>query len=83
MVEILKFDDTLRRRGPSAPPKSSRKDQFSYWPEVSSGLWVAGSQPVDPANSQERVLFEILLILGVTAAVVAVISFLVSAPLAM
>ena len=83
MVEILRFDEALQRRVRPQPAKTA-DDSFSFWPEVSSGLWVTGTQtPVDPANSQGRVLFEILLILGATAAIAVAISLLTGAPYGM
>jgi hypothetical protein len=83
MVEILRFDEALRHRARSRPSKPEADDSFSFWPEVSSALWVSGSQPpVDPANSQGKVLSEILLILGAVAVVATVISLLAGMPLA-
>lgn len=81
MVEILRFDAALQHRARPQPPKPEAGDSFSFWPEVSSGLWVTGSQPpVDPANSQRRVLSEMLLILGAVAVVAAAISFVTGMP---
>ena len=85
MVEILRFDEALQRRARPQPLKAAEADDsFSFWPEVSSGLWATGVQtPVDPANSQGAVLFEILLILGATAAIAVAISLLTGAPYGM
>jgi hypothetical protein len=83
MVEILNFDEALRHRAHSRPSKALKADDsFSFWPEVSCGRWVEGT-PVDPANSQGSVLFDVFLILGATAAVAAVVSLLVGTPPAM
>ena len=80
MVEILRFDEALQRRERSLPPKTP-VDSFSFWPEVSCGLWATGAQPsVDPANSQNKVLSEILLILGAIAAIAVMISLLAGTP---
>ncbi len=80
MVEILRFDEALLRRARPRPAKTLQTDDsFSFWPEVSR--WTAGTRaPADPANSQGTVLFEILLILGATAAIAAAISLLTGAP---
>ena len=79
MVQILNFDDALQGRATTArrqsdPPKSkqdraacteSQEEPFSFWPEVSSGLWVSqGPVLPDPGNSPRRVFAEVLLILG-------------------
>ena len=81
MVEILRFDAALQRRARTQPSKPEVGDSFSFWPEVSSGLWVTGSQPsVDPANAQGKVLSEILLILGAVAVIAAAISFVTGMP---
>ena len=81
MVEILRFDAALQHRARSQPSKPEAGDTFSFWPEVSSGLWVTGSQPsVDPANAQGKVLSEILLILGAVAVIATVISFVTGMP---
>ena len=66
MVEILRFDEALQRRARPLPPKTSEADDsFSFWPEVTSGLWVCqGPVQPDPRNSAGRVLAEVLLILG-------------------
>jgi hypothetical protein len=80
MVEILRFDEAVQRRARPLPSKTPA-ETFSFWPEVSCGLWVAGTQqPVDPANSQSKVLTEILLILGAIAAIAVAISLLTGAP---
>jgi len=78
MVEILRFDEAVRHRARPLPSKTSEAgDAFSFWPEVSCGLWTSGTQQsTDPANSQNKVLSEILLILGATAAIAATISLL-------
>ena len=82
MVEILRFDEALLQRARPRAVKTPQADNsFSFWPEVSSGLWVTGTQTqADPVNSQARVLFEILLILGATAAIAAAISLFTGAP---
>jgi hypothetical protein len=41
---------------------------------------VSDQRPVNPANSETRVLSEMILILGVTAAIAAAISLFVGAP---
>ena len=80
MVEILRFDAALRHRT-HARVSDTIEDSFSFWPEVSSGLRVTGSQPsVDPANAQGKVLSEVLLILGAIAVIATVISFFVGMP---
>jgi len=82
MVEILRFDEALRHRARSQPSKPSEaEDTSSFWPEVTSALWVSGSQPpVDPANAQGKVLSEMLLILGAVAVIATVISLLAGMP---
>ena len=81
MVEILNFDEALRHRARSQPSKPETGDSFSFWPEVSSGLLVTSSEPsVDLANSQGKVLSEILLILGAVAVIATVISLLAGIP---
>ena len=82
MVEILRFDEAFQRRTHPLPSKTSETgDAFSFWPEVSCGLWATGAQPsVDPANSQNKVLSEILLILGAIAAIAVMISLLAGTP---
>ena len=92
MAEVLKFDDvrhgTLsdgRRAAKSALARNRRNDTaaeepFSFWPEVSCGLWVASEQPVDPANSPRRVSLEILVILACAGFFVLLTSLFVQAP---
>ena len=82
MVEILRFDEAVQRRVRPLPSKTSETgDSFSFWPEVSCGLWTSGTQQsADPANSQKTVLSEILLILGAAAAIAATISLLAGTP---
>jgi len=82
MVEILRFDAAVRHRAPPLPSKTPEAmDAFSFWPEVSCGLWTSGTQQsADPANSQKTVLSEILLILGAAAAIAAAISLLAGTP---
>jgi hypothetical protein len=79
MVEILRFNDVAQRRTHSRTTRMA-PDTFSFWPEVACGLWVTGSQAVDPANTPRRVFSEILLILGVAGAIAATISLFVAAP---
>ena len=63
MADVLKFDAVSREQVRAR--KTSREEEFSFWPEVSSGFWVVSNdQPVDPANSARRVLTEFALILG-------------------
>ncbi len=81
MVEILNFDEAFLYRSRSRPSKTA-EDTFSFWPEVSCGRRVTGT-PVDPANAQGKVLFEILLILGTTAVIAAALSLLAGTPPAM
>ena len=74
MAQVLKFEEAIGSRG---APKDRRGDRVAarrdrsaelesddFWPEVSSGLWVNDPIPVDPANAPERVMTEMLLILG-------------------
>jgi hypothetical protein len=92
MAEVLKFDDVrhgTRSDGQwaakSVPAHNRRNDTaaeepFSFWPEVSCGLWVASAQPVDPANSPRRVGSEILLFLACAGLFVLLTSLFVQAP---
>ncbi len=76
MAEVLEFEPVLRRRK-RTEAAAPRDQEFSFWPEVSSGLWVAGTPQVNPANSEKRVLLEMLLVLGTTAGIAIVISLFV------
>ncbi len=84
MAEILRFDRTQLQ--PVSVTERTRHPapsdvDYSFWPDVSQGLWaVSDPQPVDPANSENRVLSEMILILGVAAAVAVAVSFFVGAP---
>ena len=69
--------DLAQRR--SRQPLDEERDD--YWPEVSSGLWVAsGSNQPRKENSPERVLTEMGLILGIAALLVVVTTVLLGAP---
>jgi hypothetical protein len=92
MAEVLKFDDVRHRMSgdlrvaESTPERNHKNDTvaqepFSFWPEVSCGLWVASEQPVDPANSPRRVSVEILLILACAGLFTLLTSLFVQAPL--
>ena len=88
MAQTLKFDEAVGRTVPQqrrarlqvVSREQSVEEPDDFWPEVSRGLWVAGEQPVDPANTPRRVFFEILLILGGAVLFVLLISLFVQAP---
>ena len=81
MVEILRFDEALLQRARPRPAKPEAEEAFSFWPEVSSGLWVTGSErSTDPANAQGKVLSEMLLILGAIAVIAVAISCVTGMP---
>jgi hypothetical protein len=88
MVQILNFDEAMqgraRQASDSARGKQNRAgsdDDFSFWPEVSSGLWVStGPVLPDPRNSPERVLREVLLILGGAGLLVLLTTVFLGAP---
>jgi hypothetical protein len=95
MVQILNFDDAMHARAATARRQSdlrrskqnhtaraeSEEDSFSFWPEVSSGLWVSqGHVPSDPKNSPGRVFTEMLLILGGAGLLVLLTTVFLGAP---
>ena len=70
MAQILKFEETFGFRDVRSEKQSAahtridEDDTYSFWPEVSCGLWSKSSVPVDPRNSPQRVLSEMMLIVG-------------------
>jgi len=81
MADVLKFDAAPLKQARVRKVEADHQDEYSFWPEVSQGLWVASNaRPIDPENSEKRVLFEIMLILGATAAFAAIVSLFVGAP---
>jgi hypothetical protein len=94
MVQILNFDPVLQGRRAAAreqfdPPRARHDrttqtapdDSFSYWPVVSSGLWVSQEPSApDPANAPERVLTEVFLILGGAGLLVMLTTMFFGAP---
>ena len=62
MAHILDFD----RRAPRPSPAND------YWPEVACGLWM--KQPVEPKNSERRVVREVLVTLAGAAALAALMT---------
>jgi len=80
MADVISFESALERQMRESTPGAAHKEEFSFWPEVSSGLWIAGTpQTVDPANGEKRVLFEMVLVLGTVAAIAVAISLFVGA----
>jgi hypothetical protein len=94
MVQILNFDDAMHGRAARARQESDRAkgkqnqaaratsyDDFNFWPEVSSGLWVSkGPMLADPRNSPRQVFSEVLLILGGTGLLVLLTTVFFGAP---
>jgi hypothetical protein len=94
MVQILNFDDAMHARAATARRQSGRpngnktqtvqatlEDTFSYWPEVSSGLWVSkGPVLPDPRNSPGRVFTEVFLVLGGAGLLVLLTTVFLGAP---
>ena len=72
MAQILEFDEAAGRVAPlerRADLQIVWREQVDeepddFWPEVSRGRWADQPIPVNPANSQGRVLTEMLVILG-------------------
>jgi hypothetical protein len=94
MAQILDFDAVQRpapegqlspnsnqphRRGARPEPD---EDVFTFWPEVSCGLWVSEQPPPapDPANALNRVLAEMLVILGGAGLLVLLATAIFGAP---
>ena len=77
MADILEFQSLSR-----GPAKRRAEDgaAYSFWPEVECGLWRAQTSP-DPANAPRRVVLEIALILGATAALCLLTTLLAAPPL--
>ena len=70
MAQVLNFRDSLSdrdgsaRNGAALRNRLDEDESYSFWPEVSSGLWVKHPVPVNPENSPQRVLSEMMLIVG-------------------
>lgn len=88
MAQVLKFDRAVDDR---SAPQAERGDleaghrERSHesddpWPEVSRGLWAHQLVPVNPANSPQRVLSEIALILGGAGFLVLLITIFFGVP---
>jgi hypothetical protein len=78
MADVLRFDPALQRQSRDRKVEAARDEEFSFWPEVSQGLWlVSNPQPVNPANGQGRVVLEMLGVLGAVGAIALAISLLV------
>jgi len=78
-VSALNCDAQLAPADRKRPPLDEERDD--YWPEVSSGLWVAdGNCDPRPENAPGRVLSEIGLILGVAALLVILTTVLLGGP---
>ena len=80
MANVLKFEPAFLKQPYTQKAEPARDEEFNFWPEVSRGLWVSDTRAASPENSQGRVLLEMLMILGVTAAIAFSISFFVGAP---
>lgn len=81
MANVLKFDGVPHRPTRTRKIEPAHEEAFSFWPEVSQGMWVSSEPPpADPMNSAGRVLLEMMLILGATAAIAVVISMFVGMP---
>jgi hypothetical protein len=93
MAQILDFD-AVQRRAPEGQLSTNSNhpgrrgarpepdDVFTFWPEVSCGLW-AGEQLTptpDPANAPSRVLAEVLVILGSAGLLVLLATAIFGAP---
>ena len=90
MAQVLKFDEAISRgSAPSEPHADSKtalrerlaeEERDDFWPEVSSGLWVKQPIPVNPANSPQRVLTEVMLILGAAGLLVLLTTIFIGTP---
>ena len=70
MAQILRLQETYGARDGLNKPQlriQDRQDEgesYSFWPEVSCGAWSVNPVQADPRNSPQRVLTEMMLIVG-------------------
>jgi hypothetical protein len=78
MTNVYNIECGLRGKALKHPAPDVRRDtpheDYSFWPEVEAGLWVAEGRAEESENSAGRVLFEMALIFGAVGALVLAIA---------
>jgi hypothetical protein len=86
MAQILKLHETYGARNGMRESRLRFRDRqdedesYSFWPEVSCGAWSINPAQTDPRNSPQRVLSEMMLIIGVAGLLVLLTTIFLSAP---
>lgn len=86
MAEILRFEEAVGGRGEVRRNEAARRvrqnehDSYSFWPEVSCGAWSINPVQADPRNSPQRVLSEMMLIIGGAGFLVLLATIFLAAP---
>ncbi|HTT98304.1 MAG TPA: hypothetical protein VMF58_09655 [Rhizomicrobium sp.] len=75
MPEMESLDAVSRARAHVRQFERRFEESRDSWPEVPRGFWLqSGEPPVDPMNSERRVVFEMILVLASTAAIAVAIA---------
>ena len=86
MAQILKLQETYGARNRLHESRlriQDRQDEdesYSFWPEVSCGAWSINPVQADPRNSPQRVLSEMMLIIGGAGFLVLLTTIFLAAP---
>jgi hypothetical protein len=86
MAQILKLHETygarngLRKSQVRFQDRQDENESYSFWPEVSCGAWSVNPAQTNPRNSPQRVLSEMMLIIGGAALLVLLTTIFLAAP---